>query len=167
MIRCAEPVTVLGFPGGERVFYRFTKYGEDIGDVQIFEAEGPGEITERAVLAWTDAAAKADAVISETGPYVLCIQASGMPAEGIWPVMEVAVDGIRYGTTTVDTTFWRFYEMEYELSAGVHEVEAVFSNDYCDPATGSNRDLYVNRIIIYRREPRYVNSGSGEKQRRR
>ncbi len=166
MIRCAEPVTVLDFPGGERVLYRFTEYGGDIDNVKIFEAEGPGEITERAILAWTGAAAKADVVIPETGPYVLCIQASGMPAEGIWPVMEVAVDGICRGATTVGTTFWRFYEMECELGAGVHEVKAVFSNDYCDPATGSNRDLFINRIIIYRREPYDVNYGSTNKQRR-
>jgi hypothetical protein len=165
MIRRAEPVTVLDFPGGESVFYRFTEYGGDIGDVQIFEAEAPGEIGERAVLASTGAAAKADVVISKAGRYVLCVQASGMPAEGVWPVMEVAVDGVRRGVATVDATFWRFYEMEYELGAGVHEVKVTFCNDYCDPESGKNRDLYVNRIIIYRREPCYVNYGSREKQR--
>jgi len=53
------------------------------------------------------------------------------------------------------------------LGAGAHEVKVTFCNDYYDPESGRNRDLNVNRIIIYRREPRYVNSGSGEKQRRR
>jgi hypothetical protein len=160
MIRRSEPVTVLRLASGERVLYRFTGYGEAIRDVQVFEAEGSSETTDRAILARTGAAATAEAFISNAGRYVLCIQASGMPAEGVWPVMEVAVDGIRRGRTTVDATFWRFYEVECELDAGAHEVKATFCNDYYDPESGRNRDLNVNRIIIYRREPRYVNSGS-------
>ena len=160
MIRRAEPITVLDFPGGERVCYRFSEYGDDIRDVQIFEAESPGEITDRAVLARTGDAAKADVVIPEAGRYVLCIQASGTPGEEVWPVMEVRVDGVRRGTTAVDASFWRFYELECELGAGERKVEAVFCNDYYDAASGSNRDLFVNRIIIYRREPGNVKSGS-------
>ena len=43
--------------------------------------------------------------------------------------MEVAVDGVRRATTTVDAAFWRFYEVECELGAGVHEVKVTFCND--------------------------------------
>lgn len=160
MLRTGEPVTVLNFPGGERVLYRFTEYGDDIRDVRIFEAEGSSETADRAVLGQTGDAAKADVFIAKAGRYVLCVQASGAQAEGIWPVMEVAVDGVRRGTATVDAAFWRFYELECELGAGPHEVEAAFRNDYYDAASGSNRDLYVNRIVIYRREPGKINSGS-------
>ncbi len=153
MIRPAEPITVLPFPGGPRVLYRFKRYG-DFRDVRIDEAEGLEPNTDRAVLATSGATVTFNAYVAEKGRYVLCFQASGRPAKGIWPIMEVSIDGKRRGNVTVDSAFWRFYELKSRLAPGFHEVEAVFQNDYCDPKSGEDRDLFLNRLIIYRRWPR-------------
>lgn len=159
MIRGAEPVTTLRFPGGSRVLYRYTTYGGNIRDVSIYEAEGDNGSEERAVLSYTGAAVAVKVNVIEKGQWVLAVEASGRQAEGVWPLMEVVLDGKWFVRTAVDTPFWRFYEMTYDLSAGPHDLKISFLNDYCDPATGSDRDLYVNRIILYRTEPGGINFG--------
>jgi hypothetical protein len=160
ILRPAEPVTVLRFPGGERVLCRYKGYGKRIKDVRIYEAEGPDRGAARCVLATSGASVTVRFDVSEKGRYVLCVQASGNPALGVWPRMEVALDGVRLGGTAVDAPFPRFYECACDLAAGPHEVRLTFLNDYYDPATGANRDLFLNRLIVYQNEPTESNSGS-------
>jgi hypothetical protein len=74
--------------------------------------------------------------------------------------MEVALDGVRLGRTAVDAPFPRFYERACDLAAGPHEVRLTFLNDYYDPATGANRDLFLKRLIVYQNEPTKSISGS-------
>ncbi len=160
IIRRGEPVTVLRFPGGERVLYRYRGYGKRIENVRIYEAEGSDRGAWRSVLATSGASVTVRFDILEKGRYVLCVQASGRPALGVWPRMEVALDGVRLGGTAVDAPFPRFYECACDLAAGRHEVRLSFLNDYYDPATGANRDLFLNRLVVYRNEPPKSNSGS-------
>jgi hypothetical protein len=154
MIRTAKAVTVIPFPGGPRVLYRFRRYADEFRDVHIYEAEGLEPSTDRAVLATSGATAAFRVEMLKKGHYVICVQAAGKPAVGIWPVMEVAVDGTRRGGVIVDAPFWRFYEMKCGLAAGFHDIRVSFKNDYFDPASGENRDLLLNRVIIYRLQRR-------------
>ncbi len=160
MLRRAEPVTALRFPGGERVLYRYRGYGKSIQDVRVCEVDGSGRGAGRGVLATSGASVTVRFDVPEKGRYVLCIQASGKPALGVWPRMEVAVDGVRRGGTAVDAPFPRFYECACELAAGFHDLRLTFRNDYYDPATGADRNLFVDRVVVYRSEPSKSNSGS-------
>ncbi len=160
IIRPAEPVTLLRFPGGERVLYRFREYGKRIKNVRVYEAEVSEGGAGRVVLAASGASVTVRFDINEKGRYVLCVQASGNPALGVWPRMEVALDGVRVGGTAVDAPFPRFYECTRDLAAGRHELRLTFLNDYYDPATGANRDLFVSRLVVYQNEPTKSISGS-------
>ena len=151
IVRCAEPVAVLRFPGGERVLYRFEGGAARYRDVAVYEAEEETANAEYALLPTTGSSAVFDVDIGEKDAYVLCVQAQGRYAAGEWPVMEVAVDGAPVGRTPVDTPYWRFYEAEMALGPGTHTVKTVFCNDYYDPVTTRGRDLLVNRLIVYRR----------------
>jgi hypothetical protein len=160
MLRWAKPVKVLRFPGGERVLYRFREYGKRIKNVCVYEAEGSERGAGRVVLAASGASVTVRFDINEKGCYVLCVQASGNPALGVWPRMEVALDGVRVGGTAVDAPFARFYECTRDLAAGRHELRLTFLNDYYDAATGANRDLFVSRLVVYQNEPTKSISGS-------
>ena len=151
IVRCAEPVAVLRFPGGERVLYRFEGGAARFRDVAVYEAEEETANAECVLLPTTGASVVFDVDIGEKDAYVLCVQAKGQYASGEWPVMEVAVDGAPIGKTSVDAPYWGFYEAEMALEPGTHTVKTVFCNDYYDPVTARGRDLLVNRLIVYRR----------------
>jgi hypothetical protein len=151
ILRRAEPLAVIRFPGGARVLFRFEGSAARLRDVVIYEAEREAANTEYALLATTGASAVFDIDIAARDRFVLCFQAKGVYAGGEWPVMEVAVDGVPIGRTVVDTPYWRFYETELALPRGKYSVRATFCNDYFGPAAAGDRDLFLNRVIVYRR----------------
>ncbi|UCH77760.1 MAG: DUF2723 domain-containing protein [Candidatus Coatesbacteria bacterium] len=150
MVRGAEPVTVVPFPGGKRVLYRFNRYREE-EIVQIYEAEELAGGIEAAVLPATDSSLAFAAVIPTSDRYVLSVQARGVPARGQYPEMELVVGEEPARRTVVDSDYWGFYEAEYELKRGETEVTIAFKNDFYDAETGENRDLFVNRVVVFRR----------------
>jgi len=157
MLRGAEPVTVVPFPGGRRVLYRFNRYREEVEVIRICEAEDISGGIEAAVLPTSDSAVTFTTVIPASGRYVLSVQARGVPARGQYPEMELAVAGKPPRRTVVDSYFWCFYEAEYELGRGENSITVKFTNDYFEPETGENRDLFVNRLVVFRRR---TDSGS-------
>jgi hypothetical protein len=50
----------------------------------------------------------------------------------------------------VRTDYWWFYDTKARLDAGQRRVKVVLRNGWRDPATGEERFLYLNRLIIYR-----------------
>jgi hypothetical protein len=152
MLRGAEPVTVVPFPGGKRVLYRFNRYREE-EVVRIYEVEEIAGGIEAVVLPTSDSSVGFTAVIPASGRYVLSIQARGVPALGQYPEMELVVGEKPPRRIVVDSDYWGFYEVEYELSRGETDVTITFKNDYFEAETGENRDLFVNRVVIFRRGP--------------
>jgi len=151
MMRNGAPVAGIRFPQGPRVFYRFEGSADDLRDVAVYEAEGDNAAPRHVLLSTTGASAEFAVDIPEKDKYVLCVQARGQFAAGEWPVMEVLVDGMAIGKTSVDVPYWGFYEAGLTLGPGTHRIKTVFCNDYYDAATASGRDLLVNRLIVYRR----------------
>ncbi|MGD8719845.1 MAG: carbohydrate-binding domain-containing protein [Candidatus Zixiibacteriota bacterium] len=159
MILAADPVTLLRFPGGERVLYRYGGYAAEARDVQVMEAETPGSYEEGVALLTSKAAADFEFTAFRKGEYEIFVEARGTPARGTWPHMEVSADGWPLGVTAVDAAYWRFYRTSVSCRAGPHRLSVKFLNDYYDPSTGENRDLFVNRVIVFRE------SSSGKKKR--
>jgi hypothetical protein len=151
ILRAGKPMVGIKFPQGPRVLYRFEGRGEELRDVAVYEAEGDTGAERYALLATTGASAEFAVDIREKNKYVLCVQARGRYAAGEWPIMEVLVDGMPLGKTSVDGPYWGLYEAGLTLAPGTHNISTVFRNDYYDAATNSGRDLLVNRLIVYRR----------------
>jgi hypothetical protein len=151
IIRGARPVGLTPFPGRPAVIYRFTRYNEALRDVKVYEAD-PAAQGEGVILGGNGEAATFDISLPERGEWVICIQARGRAAGGAWPKMRVAVDGRSAAEATVDGDYWAFYELSRPFDKlGPHRVTATFVNDFYDPETKSDRDLFVNRLIMYRR----------------
>jgi hypothetical protein len=81
------------------------------------------------------------------GTYELAVRAYGSPLGGIWPDMELSVDGVPGEMVTVDSAEYTDYVFQIELTAGVHALEVSFLNDAWDPGT-EDRNLYLDRFSI-------------------
>ena len=147
MMRGSEPAAAVPFPGYPAVVYRFGGVAADISDVAVYEPPAGAP----ALLGAQDESVAFDVNVAAPARYRLCLVARGRPAEGVWPVMAVAVDGVTRGSVAVTSACWCFYEMGVNLDAGRHAVTATFKNDYWNAVTDANRDLLVNRLVLYRR----------------
>jgi hypothetical protein len=89
-----------------------------------------------------------DADFPSSGTYSIEITAKADIAHGVGPEMELLIDGQHKGSVFVNTDTPQIYTFEVEVSAGTHELTIAFDNDYFDPATGIDRNLYVDKIAI-------------------
>jgi len=149
VIRNAEPVALVPFNGWPRVLYRCRGKAK-LESLRIYEAKR-GTRKGGFKLLREAGEAKVFAIkVPEEGRYVICLQARGTQAKGEWPAVRVVVDGKVLSKFDAKTHYWWFYDTTARLGAGKHKVKVFLRNGWRDPATGEERFLYLNRLIIYR-----------------
>lgn len=77
----------------------------------------------------------------------ITIRAKGSYAGGAWPVMDVWVNGSKINSFTVNSSTYKDYLLSFN-SSPVTKVDIVFVNDYYNPSTGEDRNLWVDYIIV-------------------
>ena len=105
-------------------------------------------IAGKTVLRPTDAGVQASATMPLQGAWpqpnltdTLSIRARGTPAAGVWPVMQVLVDGILVGTAEVNSTVFADHRFAVPPMAAGRKVDVAFTNDAT--ANGEDRNLYL------------------------
>jgi hypothetical protein len=86
--------------------------------------------------------------VAETGRYSLELVASGTPAQGVYPLVEVQLDGRKCGQISLTAGSWRSYFLNLELTAGGHELRLAFVNDA--NLGGEDRNLLLDKITFFR-----------------
>jgi GH35 family endo-1,4-beta-xylanase len=81
-----------------------------------------------------------------TGEYKLEVEAGGSPAAGVWPQMEVVVDGEVVATTEIKTPDLQVSTFSLKLADGPHCVVVRFTNDFMTAT--EDRNLYVRRMTL-------------------
>jgi len=81
---------------------------------------------------------------AKTGRYTMKLTARGTPAEGIYPIIAVALDGQALGQVELKGDGWRAYTLPVDLTAGRHELKLSFTNDLF--AGGQDRNLWIARV---------------------
>ncbi|MCK7478981.1 MAG: hypothetical protein M0C28_17660 [Candidatus Moduliflexus flocculans] len=77
----------------------------------------------------------------------LTVRAWGTPVAGVYPTMQVYIDGVLAQTFTVDSAAFTDYVVNTSLALGNgHRIEVVFTND-AGSAT-EDRNLYVESIAL-------------------
>ncbi len=74
------------------------------------------------------------------------VSMKGDPAQGVWPNMELAIDGAVVATQTVDSNSYKVYEFSVNGKAGTHQVQIKFTNDFNQ--NGEDRNLYVQSATV-------------------
>jgi len=83
---------------------------------------------------------------TSTGNYQFDIQASGTPAIGVWPLVQLRLDGVIRQTFSVTNTALGHYLVRLPVTAGRHVVALAFINDYYAPP--QDRNAAVAQLLI-------------------
>ncbi len=84
--------------------------------------------------------------VAAAGRYTMELVASGTPAAGMHPLVEVAIDGKKAGQVQLTSGAWRSYFLDLDLAAGSHELRLSFVNDF--NANGEDRNLLLDTVIF-------------------
>jgi len=86
--------------------------------------------------------------VAAAGRYSMEMAASGTPAAGVYPLVEVAIDGKPVGRVQLTSGAWRSYFLDLDLPAGNHELRLSFVNDL--NANGEDRNLLLDKVTFAR-----------------
>jgi hypothetical protein len=81
-----------------------------------------------------------------TGTYLIKVNAFGSVAATVWPYMEIRVDKVVVYATTVSSATLAPYTVAANITAGVHDIEVGFTNDYSNAT--EDRNLYVGTVSV-------------------
>lgn len=84
--------------------------------------------------------------VAAAGRYAAEVVASGTQAAGVYPLVEVRLDGKALGQVQLNAGSWRSYRLPIGLPAGKHQLELAFVNDF--NRDGEDRNLMLDRIVI-------------------
>ena len=90
---------------------------------------------------------KTNIEVVDTQTYNMELLAAGEASEGVFPLVEVHVDGRKVAEIQLTTGVWRRYPVKIPLEKGNHEFKLQFVNDHWSP-TG-DRNLELDKVIFY------------------
>lgn len=82
------------------------------------------------------------------GSTTITVTARGEQAANVWPHMVVSVGGTAIGNATVNSGSYASYAFTFTATAGTKEIRVAFDNDYYDSATGADRNLIVDKLVV-------------------
>jgi hypothetical protein len=86
--------------------------------------------------------------VKTAGRYTMEVFAGGSPALGVYPLVEVHLDGKLIGNIQTTGYDCRPYSLPVDLSVGRHELRLAFVNDACVGA--EDRNLALDKVVFYR-----------------
>ncbi|HVL49378.1 MAG TPA: PKD domain-containing protein [Candidatus Thermoplasmatota archaeon] len=107
---------------------------------------------------WSNGAIGDKLSAMDAGVYRFSIRARGEPAGGVWPIMELKLEGQVVGRWTVDSATWRDYEVPVVLGRWSTAFEVAFTNDGRRP--GEDRNLHVDSVSLLARRGQWIEAES-------
>lgn len=86
--------------------------------------------------------------VAAAGRYTMELVAGGSVAQGVYPHIEVRIDGRKAAEVQLTSGGLRPYPVVIELPAGKHELALAFTNDL--NVGGEDRNLTLDKVIFYR-----------------
>lgn len=113
-------------------------------DIRLFRFDG-----EEAHFA-TNGYIEADVIFASSGNYRFEVLARGAPAEGIYPILELRIDGKAVGKVELKGWGWQRRAVTSYVEEGRHKAAIAFVNDLWLPEKGEDRNAFVHSILITR-----------------
>jgi hypothetical protein len=86
--------------------------------------------------------------VAATGRYTMEVVAGGTPAQGVYPHVEISIDGRKAGEVQLTGGGLRPYPIAIELPEGKHELSLAFTNDL--NVGGEDRNLILDKVVFYK-----------------
>ncbi len=93
---------------------------------------------------WSDGYIQNSFTLTDNAQFQISMK--GDAAQGVWPEMQLVIDGTVVGTQTVDSSSYQSYAFDVAGYSGSHTVQVVFTNDYYE--NGEDRNLYVQSVSV-------------------
>ncbi len=84
----------------------------------------------------------------EAGTTTLTVTAQGTQAVGVWPNMTISVGGQQLGQVPVGSANWAEYTFPVTTAGGSLQISVTFDNDYYDSASGADRNLMLDKLVV-------------------
>ena len=84
---------------------------------------------------------------AQTGPHAIGFKGKGSAACGVWPAVQVSLDGEEIGQVWVDDESPGVYGVEGHVTAGKHEIALTFTNDA--QIDGEDRNVYLAELYVH------------------
>jgi PKD repeat protein len=88
-------------------------------------------------------------IAGESRWLVFDVVASSSFAGNAWAKVELFIDDVKIGEQTVANSRPRTYLFVAKLDTGTHTVKLAFPNDFFDKATGNDRNLYIQQLLVF------------------
>ena len=95
---------------------------------------------------WSSGFVTASVMARTNGYYTLVFVARGDEAQGIWPIMRIAVNDQVVSDVSVDSIDWASYTVDHELKSGQNDIKIAFINDF--NSDGQDRNLHIASLTI-------------------
>ena len=92
------------------------------------------------------ATVEAEMDVAAGGRHALGVLMKGTPLGGIYPFVDVLVDGRRRATLVTEGKDWAVSWCSLPLEAGRHRVGLCFANDEYDPTTREDRNVWIKQL---------------------
>jgi|GEM_PF-2230319 len=86
--------------------------------------------------------------VDEAGEYSLKLLCFGEYAHGEWPKILLVVDEDDIATVELNITEPEWFEFDLHLEEGAHRLMIFFLNDYYNPDTGEDRNVFLDKVRI-------------------
>ncbi len=87
--------------------------------------------------------------VAAAGRYTAELVASGSAVEGVYPHVNLLIDGKRAGDVQLTSGAWRPYPVAVELPEGKHQLKLEFDNDQSIPGV-ADRNVMIDKVVFYR-----------------
>ena len=129
------------------VWREFLTSGSLVFDGQTMNHTG-GQATGRGWVLFSTGDFSTSFTVRSTGRYALDLIARGDPANGVWPVVIVYIDGQKVAEQYINSPVWDLFELEQPLLGGRHAIRLFYTNDAAGPGVEGDRNFYLDKLII-------------------
>ncbi len=116
-------------------------------------AQGSAAVREGELVMWARASAEAQIVLPRTGEYFFGVVGRGTPALGAYPHVAVYLDDKAIGSLQIGSKEAASFSILAQADAGNHLLRLTFDNDAVDPATGDDRNLWLDKFFYAASRP--------------
>jgi len=117
-------------------------------EAEAMEPDSPGHRFENdCVFMSRRGFVSAEIEFPETGEYAFTVRAKGTPVDGIYPEVTLMIGDTRATSVLLAGPDWQTYDTTAEVQRGRHRVSLAFTNDAWNPATGEDRNLWLDKLV--------------------
>jgi hypothetical protein len=109
-----------------------------------FQSKSTGGAVGTAWNIWSNGYIEHEFTLSDDA--LIKLSMKGDAAQGVWPEMELAIDGSVVATKTIESSDYKDYEFGFMGYEGTHKVQIRFTNDYYQ--NSEDRNLYVQSATV-------------------